>query len=50
MVADETPVKARVSPKTGDPYRRQSFQLISAGPDGLFQTDDDIANFKIERD
>ena len=46
----ETPVEARVSPKTGDPYRRQSFQLISAGPDGVFQTEDDIANFKIERD
>ena len=50
MAAGETPVKARVSAKTGDPYRRTSFQLISAGPDGLFQTEDDIANFKIERD
>lgn len=46
----EVAVKARVSPKTGDPYRRRSFQLISAGPDGVFQTDDDIGNFKIERD
>lgn len=46
----ETLVKALVSRKTGDPYRRQSFQLISAGPDGVFQTGDDIANFKIERD
>jgi len=48
--ADAFAVKARVSSKTGDPYRRRSFQLISAGPDGVFQTEDDIANFKIERD
>jgi hypothetical protein len=50
MNPGEIAVKARVSSKTGDPYRKRSFQLISAGPDGVFQTDDDIGNFKIERD
>ena len=45
----ETPLKGLVSPKTGDPYRKGSFQLISAGPDGVFLTGDDIANFEIER-
>jgi prepilin-type N-terminal cleavage/methylation domain-containing protein len=42
-------VKALISPKTGDPYRKRSFQLISSGPDGVFGTEDDIANFQIER-
>ena len=44
----ESRVKGLVSKKTGDPYRRGSFQLISAGPDGLFGTEDDIANFEID--
>lgn len=42
-------VKALISEKTGDPYRKNSFQLISAGPDGVFGNRDDIANFQIER-
>ena len=41
----EAPVRARVSSKTGDPFNKQSFQLISAGPDGVFDTEDDIGNF-----
>ncbi len=45
----EGKVKALVSPKTGDPYRKRSFQLLSAGPDGLFGNEDDLANFEIER-
>lgn len=44
----ETPVKGFVSPKTGDPYRKTQFQLVSAGPDGEFGTLDDVANFEIE--
>ena len=44
----ESRVTGRVSKKTGDPYRRGSFQLISAGPDGEFGTEDDIANFEID--
>jgi prepilin-type N-terminal cleavage/methylation domain-containing protein len=45
----ESRVKGLISSKTGDPYRRMSYQLISAGPDGEFDTDDDLANFEIER-
>lgn len=45
----EREVQALVSPKTGDPYRRRSFQLLSAGQDGEFGTGDDLANFEIER-
>lgn len=44
----EDRVRALTSPKTGDPYRRTSFQLISAGSDGRFGTRDDIANFDFE--
>jgi len=47
-VLQETLVKGLVSPKTGDPYRKRSFQLISAGPDMVFGTSDDVANFEIE--
>lgn len=46
-------VKAMKNPKTGDPYNRMSYQLISAGPDGVFGPNpendgfnDDITNFK----
>ena len=42
----ETKVTAMINPATGDPYRLDSFQLISAGPDGDFGTDDDIGNFR----
>jgi len=45
----ESRVKGLISSKTGDPYRRMSYQLISAGPDGEFGTDDDLANFEIDR-
>ncbi|QDV06465.1 Type II secretion system protein G precursor [Planctomycetes bacterium Poly30] len=41
----EVKVTAAINPATGDPYRQDSFQLLSAGPDGLFGTDDDIGNF-----
>ncbi len=36
------------NPKTKIPYRFDSFQLISAGPDHLFNTEDDITNFDRE--
>ena len=45
----ESRVKGLISSKTGDPYRKMSYQLISAGPDGEFGTADDLANFEIER-
>ncbi len=34
------------NPQTGLYYRSQSFQLISAGSDGRFGTEDDITSFK----
>jgi len=33
------------NPSTGQYYRAQTFQLISAGPDGLFGTEDDVTTF-----
>jgi prepilin-type N-terminal cleavage/methylation domain-containing protein len=42
-------LKAAVNPLTGAPHEFDSFQLLSAGPDGLPGTDDDIANYEIER-
>lgn len=44
----ENDVRAVVSSKTGDPMNKRSFQLLSAGPDLVFGTDDDIANFARE--
>ncbi len=44
----ETQVKAAVNPATGDPYRPNTFQLLSAGPDGQFGSADDIGNFKAQ--
>lgn len=41
----EAAVSSRVNESTGDPYNRTRYQLISAGPDGRFGTDDDIGNF-----
>lgn len=34
------------NPKTGQHYAAQSFQLISAGPDGRFGTEDDVTSFE----
>lgn len=42
----ENRVVSMDSEKTGDPFRKRSFQLISAGSDGIFGTEDDIANFE----
>lgn len=39
-------VSALESEKTGRPYNPNKFQLISAGSDGIFGTDDDITNFQ----
>lgn len=44
----EDSVKARVSSKTKSPHNPRSFQLISAGPNGVFGDEDDIANFDLE--
>lgn len=41
----EQRVTAWINTQTGDPYRPDTFQLISAGSDGIFGTEDDITNF-----
>ncbi len=38
-------VKPIVNPTTGTFYKLESYQLFSLGPDGEFDTDDDIRNF-----
>jgi len=42
----ESLVEARKNAKTRRYQEPQGFQLVSAGPDGRFGTDDDITNFK----
>lgn len=42
----EQRVTGAINPATGDPFRPDSFQLISAGSDGVFGTEDDIGNFR----
>lgn len=39
-------VKPWVNPKTGSFYMMSRFQLFSAGPDGRFNTEDDIGNWQ----
>ena len=42
----DTKVRALKNKKTQLYFEHRKFQLISAGPDGLFKTEDDITNFK----
>jgi len=42
----EMQVKAFMNPVTKTYYESNKFQLISAGQDGIFGTDDDITNFR----
>jgi prepilin-type N-terminal cleavage/methylation domain-containing protein len=42
--------RAQKNPDTGQYFEPRAFQLISAGPDGEFGTEDDIANFKIKKE
>jgi type II secretory pathway pseudopilin PulG len=44
-VFEEQRVSARSNERTGGWERAGSYQLISAGPDGWFGTEDDITNF-----
>lgn len=41
---DTVVVKPKISEKTGLPLHQSSFQIISAGPDQVFGTEDDITN------
>ncbi len=40
---------ARSKRADGRPINPRGFQLISAGPDRVFGTEDDVANFEIPR-
>ncbi len=42
---DVVTVKPWLNPKTKSPYNLSSYQLFSAGPDGEFNTEDDIGNW-----
>ncbi|MHC5212251.1 MAG: prepilin-type N-terminal cleavage/methylation domain-containing protein [Planctomycetota bacterium] len=48
--AEDVTVRAAINPLTGAPHEFEGYQLRSAGPDGFFDTDDDIANYEIPRD
>jgi prepilin-type N-terminal cleavage/methylation domain-containing protein len=43
---EELPVKALTNPATKTYFNSNTFQLISAGVDGVFGNEDDITNFK----
>ena len=45
MNGDVIDAKPWVNPKTKSYYNQSGFQLFSAGPDGEFNTEDDICNF-----
>jgi prepilin-type N-terminal cleavage/methylation domain-containing protein len=42
-------VRALKNAETGNYHEPRGFQLISAGPDGVFGNEDDITNFKVKR-
>ncbi len=42
----ESRVTAAVNPRTKLPFEHRRFQLLSAGPDGAFGTEDDLGNFR----
>jgi len=46
QAAGESTFKARMNPETGQYWNPKGFQLVSAGPDGEFGTDDDIPAWK----
>lgn len=45
--AEDQTMRAAVNPLTAAPQQFDTFQLLSAGPDGLPGTDDDIANYEL---
>ena len=45
-VEETSVVKPWKNPKTGSFYMASRFQLFSAGPDGVFNTEDDIGNWQ----
>lgn len=49
-VGDLSSAIAVKNPKTGNYFNPRGFQLISAGEDGVFDTDDDLYNFAYSRE
>ena len=47
---EDQAVRAAINPQTRTPWHFDGYQLRSAGPDGLFETDDDVANFETRPD
>jgi prepilin-type N-terminal cleavage/methylation domain-containing protein len=48
--SEDLTVRAAVNRLTGAPHQFEGYQLRSAGPDGILDTDDDIANYEIPRE
>jgi prepilin-type N-terminal cleavage/methylation domain-containing protein len=46
--SEDLTVRAASNKLTGAPHQFDSFQILSAGPDGMPGTDDDLANYEIE--
>jgi len=49
-ILEEQTVEAVKDPKTRGYFKPDSCQMISAGPDGRFGTEDDICNFEVKRE
>ena len=49
-VVEDITVRARRNPLTETYYEFEGFQLASAGPDGFWGTEDDLANFEAKTD
>lgn len=47
---EDVTVRARSNALTETYYEFEGFQLVSAGPDGLWGTEDDLANFEADTD
>ncbi len=46
--ADDQTVHSAIDRLTGAPHQFDSFQILSAGPDGVLGTEDDLANYEID--
>ncbi|HTE05474.1 MAG TPA: prepilin-type N-terminal cleavage/methylation domain-containing protein [Planctomycetota bacterium] len=45
---EDSTVRSALDPLTGAAHQFDSFQILSAGPDGLPGTEDDLANYEID--
>jgi len=48
--SEDVTVRARRNPLTETYHEFEGFQLVSAGPDGLWGSEDDLANFEAQTD